>query len=135
MNAFIAGLMVGALGLVGCGSSDGAESSPVAPTNDGDKQVVLEAIAFQPSTIEIETGTTVVWTNKDDDVLHTVTSGRAKKEGIPGQTEDTPGKPDGLFDMKLPDEGDTFEFTFEEPGTYTYFCAIHAPMTGTVTVD
>jgi plastocyanin len=126
---------MGTIGLVGCGSDNGSGSSPAAAGESGDKEVLLEAIAFQPSTIEIEAGTTVVWTNKDDDVLHTVTSGKAKKEGIPGQTEDTPGKPDGLFDMKLPDEGDTFEFTFDKPGTYTYYCAIHAPMTGTVTVQ
>jgi plastocyanin len=134
MKTLMVGLLVGALGLVGCGT-DGSSAPSAATDGKQDKQVSLEAIAFQPSTIEIEAGTTVVWTNKDNEVLHTVTSGRAKKEGIPGQTEDTPGKPDGLFDKRLPDEGDTFSFTFDKPGTYTYYCAIHAPMTGTVTVS
>jgi plastocyanin len=30
--------------------------------------------------------------------------------------------------------GTTFEFTFSQPGTYTYKCNVHAAMTGTVTV-
>jgi plastocyanin len=30
--------------------------------------------------------------------------------------------------------GATFEFTFDEPGTYPYFCSIHPSMTGTVEV-
>jgi plastocyanin len=30
--------------------------------------------------------------------------------------------------------GATFSFTFTKPGTYTYHCAIHAFMTGTIIV-
>lgn len=121
--------------LAGCGgdptpSADGAGGSPRARSD-----VTLEAIAFEPSRLEIETGTTVTWTNEDEGVAHTVTSGTPKKEGIPGLSEDKEGKHDGVFNGELPDAGDTFEFTFDEPGTYRYFCAIHAPMTGTIVVE
>jgi len=29
----------------------------------------------------------------------------------------------------------SFSFTFEEPGTYEYYCSIHPYMTGTVIVE
>jgi plastocyanin len=41
---------------------------------------------------------------------------------------------DGAFDSGTMDGGDTFSQTFEAPGSYDYFCAIHLSMTGTVTV-
>jgi len=31
--------------------------------------------------------------------------------------------------------GDSFTFTFDEPGTYTYFCELHPQMTGTIVVS
>ena len=32
-------------------------------------------------------------------------------------------------------EGDTFSFTFEEPGTFRYACLFHPEMVGEVIVD
>ena len=54
----------------------------------------------------------VTWVNHDDDE-HTVTA------------------TDGSFHAVL-DPGE--EFTFSEPGTYSYLCSYHDDMTGTVTV-
>ncbi len=31
--------------------------------------------------------------------------------------------------------GDSFSFTFDRPGTYTYFCSIHPNMKGTIVVQ
>jgi plastocyanin len=52
-----------------------------------------------------------------DDIPHTVT------------TEDRRIKSPVL------DTGDKFSFTFDRPGTYTYYCSIHPHMTGTVVVQ
>lgn len=61
-------------------------------------------------------GTTMRWTN-DDSVNHTVTAD------------------DGKFDSGNLSKGDTFSYTFNEPGTYTYKCSIHpSQMQGTITV-
>ena len=53
-------------------------------------------------------GTTVTWVNKDGDA-HTVTAVGTKP----------------LFGSNPLDTGDSFSFTFNEPGTYSYFCKIH----------
>ncbi|MQB00586.1 MAG: copper-binding protein [Actinobacteria bacterium] len=95
--------------------------------------------AFDPVTVTIDAGETVTWIN-DSSESHTVT---AFDDGIPEGAEyfasggfsseeearDEVG--DGL--MK---EGETFEVTFEVPGTYRYLCIPHEShgMTGTVTV-
>ncbi|MCH6571973.1 MAG: hypothetical protein IH780_05365, partial [Thaumarchaeota archaeon] len=43
--------------------------------------------------------------------------------------------PDGTFDSSLFMAGTTFEHTFDEAGTYDYFCMVHPWMTGTVQVN
>jgi plastocyanin len=42
---------------------------------------------------------------------------------------------DGAFHSGVIGSGETFNFTFEEPGTYPYFCQIHPEMSGTITID
>ncbi|MDQ4095563.1 MAG: plastocyanin/azurin family copper-binding protein [Actinomycetota bacterium] len=126
----LAALLAASLGAACADDTTSTGSSADAPTD-----VALEAIEFQPQKVEVSVGTTVRWTNEDEGVAHTVTSGKPKEQGIPGLSEDKEGRPDGVFNEELNDAGDTFEFTFDKPGTYTYFCAIHAPMTGTVVVE
>ena len=66
-------------------------------------------------------GTTVKWVQNDNSI-HTSTSG-------------TPGLIAGVWDSGNLRVGETFSFTFDEPGEFPYFCRIHPSMTGTVTVD
>lgn len=75
-----------------------------------------DELTFEPDTIEIEAGTTVRWTNSGT-VDHTATSR------------------DDLFNEEIP-AGSEASFTFDEPGTYEYYCIPHenVGMTGTVTV-
>ena len=115
--------------LMACSAGPGAR-----PAGSAD-EVVVEHIAFAPSTIEVEAGTIVTWTNRDDQVTHTVTSGRAGDKGIPGVDEGRPNQPDGIFAGELDGAGSTFAFTFDDPSTYDYFCEIHPVMTATVLVD
>ncbi|MGI8643909.1 MAG: cupredoxin domain-containing protein [Thermomicrobiales bacterium] len=82
-------------------------------------EVAVEIVDFTfPETLEIAVGTTVTWTNQDS-ARHTVTS-----------------DPNGdAFQSGTMNEGDTFSFTFEEAGTFEYFCEFHANMQGTVIVS
>lgn len=83
--------------------------------------VQLRNINFVPAELSVAVGTTVTFVNEDL-VRHTVTSGE-------------PGDPDGRFDHSLDSQGEEVEITFDEPGTFVYFCDLHRNMTGTVTVD
>lgn len=86
----------------------------------GESAVSIIDSGFGPEEIVVSAGTTVVWTQKGS-LPHTVTSD------------------DDLFDSDSLSKGDTFSFTFEEPGTYPYYCKFHGGpggtgMAGTVTV-
>lgn len=77
--------------------------------------VSIKSFAFAPGGVTVTAGTTVTWTNKDDEV-HTVTS------------------KDGKFHSAGLDTGDSFKFRFDVPGTYDYLCSLHPQMTGRITV-
>jgi len=109
--------------LAGCGGSDSGDSdAPSAKAGDtkvqsGDVAVEIKGFDFDPADLTVKAGSKVTWTNEDS-ATHTVTS----KEG-PAE-----------FDSKSKKKGDSFSFTFEEPGTYEYICNIHSQMKATVTV-
>lgn len=87
--------------------------------------------SFDPADIVIAQGDTVTWTvTKSINEPHTVTSGESGAADA-GKTFDS-----GLDAAdKLKDNGGTFSFTFDKPGTYAYFCQVHpSEMKGTITV-
>ena len=75
------------------------------------------AAAFGVNPLVVPKGTTVIWTNNDS-VPHTVTAD------------------DGSFDSGSLSTGQTFSHTFDDAGTFTYFCEIHGKpsMNGAVQV-
>lgn len=77
--------------------------------------VTIDNFAFAPAAITVKVGTTVTWTNKDQDA-HTVTAQDRSFSSAPLNT------------------GATYQFTFTKPGTYAYLCTIHPFMTATVVV-
>jgi nitrite reductase (NO-forming) len=80
--------------------------------------------AYTPSPIAVAVGATVTWTNGDL-VFHTVTS---------GTSDGTVGSPDGTFDSGEIQPGESFSLTFDEAGTFDYFCTPHPWMQGQVEV-
>jgi plastocyanin len=79
-------------------------------------RVLVENFMFTPNSLTVTAGTTVTWTNLDAEP-HTVSS-------------DT-----GLFRSGALDTNDSFEFKFDEPGTYHFICSIHPQMVGTIVVE
>ena len=77
---------------------------------------------FSPASITINVGDTVEWKNTDT-AAHTVTAG-SPADG-----------PSGTFDSSLIMADASYAFTFEEAGTFNYFCMVHPWMTGSVTVN
>ena len=99
-----------------CGGGDSKPATSGTTTSaavggEAGATVAIKVFNFQPDPLEIKAGDTVTWTNEDE-ILHTVTAG-------------TREKPDGAFDGQLAEKGDTFEHTFDEAGTYDYFCSRH----------
>jgi plastocyanin len=82
--------------------------------------VTISDFTFIPPDAEAQVGSELTWTNEDS-TPHTATSG-------------TSPSADGTFDTESIEEGETATVTFDEPGTFEYFCTFHAYMTGTVTV-
>jgi len=103
-----------AFSLAAC-SSDGSGSTttPVAE----EERVEIVEFAFSPDTVTVAAGTTVTWENTETGIAHTATS-----------DED-------VWTSGTLNEGDEFSFTFDEAGTFAYFCTIHPDMTGTIVVE
>jgi plastocyanin/LysM repeat protein len=101
------------------------QPSPTPPPTTGQVTIVMQNIAFNPQTITIHVGQTVVWRN-DDAVPHTTTSGSCS-----GNTcTPTPGWDSGTLNT-----GQSFSHMFNTAGTFSYYCRIHgAAMQGTVVV-
>ncbi len=93
--------------------------SVAAQQGGGEVTVSMEDNYFDQANITVEPGTTVTWVQNGNNP-HTSTSY------------------DGLWDSGLIQGGTegSVSYTFEEPGTYSYFCGPHEDqgMVGTVTV-
>ncbi len=76
---------------------------------------------YIPSLIVIEKGKQVTWVNEDS-AFHSITSG----------FYDTPTD---LFDSGHLDPFESYTITFDEIGTYDYFCTLHPWMKGQVVVE
>ena len=79
--------------------------------------------AYSPNPIQVESGDTVTWVNKDFDP-HTVTSGTYMDEDAGDE-----------FDSGYMGPQSSFSFTFEDDGEFEYFCQLHPNMVGTVQVE
>lgn len=114
---------------------DTAATAAATEPAQGTAQVVVQNIAFMPESLTVLRGTEVTWTSADANVRHTATSGVPGEREVPGVTPGTDAKTDGVFDGDLPDAGAEFSFTFDEAGTYPYFCEVHPSMTAEIVVE
>jgi plastocyanin len=86
------------------------QDAPVATTT-----VSIQNFAFSPATVTIKAGTTLTWTNHDQDP-HTVSA------------------MSGAFHSPTLNTGQSYQHTFPTPGRFEYLCTIHPFMTATVVV-
>ena len=93
-----------------------AGGSSVAASPDVATIVLARDFMFAPTSMTVKAGSSVTWTNKDDEP-HTVVS-------------DT-----GLFRSGAMDTNESFSFRFDKAGTYHYACSIHPRMVGTIIVQ
>ena len=81
----------------------------------------IEDICYIPSNIVVEKGKSVTWLNEDSS-FHSVTSGFYPE-------------PSGLFDSGHLDPYQSYTLSFDEIGTYDYFCTLHPWMFAQVIVE
>lgn len=98
-------------------TSSAANSAP-EPTETAPDVVAVQIVDFNfdPPTITIPAGTTVEWTNV-------------------GPTQHNVVSQEGIWESPIMEAGATYRFTFDEPGTYAYWCTLHPTMLGSVTVQ
>lgn len=79
--------------------------------------IPISGLEYTLPKVTVKAGSTVAWLNQDTQ-----------------QHDVTPDK-NGSFDgSKLLNKGDSYSYTFNDPGTYDYHCSPHPHMTGTVVV-
>lgn len=108
MKAVLAALMATAAGAISAGAR-------AQEKGRGPAKVTIDNFVFTPAALTVAAGTIVSWTN-DDDIPHLVVD----KEG--------------RFRSEALDTGDSFSFTFAQPGSYEYFCGLHPHMVGSIIV-
>ncbi|MQY28834.1 hypothetical protein NRB56_44190 [Nocardia sp. RB56] len=92
-----------------------AATSAPATVPTGTPAVTIDNFAFAPAALTVRVGSTVTWTNRDEEP-HTVVSA------------------DGTLHSPGMGTGATYSFTFTKAGTVDYVCSIHPFMHGTVVV-
>jgi plastocyanin len=107
-------ILVTALGVAIMGTME-MNIPSVADTTDATK-IIVKDFMFNPTPLTVKAGSTVTWTNMDDEP-HTVVSDA------------------GVFKSGGMDTNESFSFKFDKPGTYHFTCSIHPRMVGTVVVQ
>ena len=103
-------------------SSASPETSAITRAEDiktGEVAVTIKNRAYSPKTLTVTKGTTITWTNEDS-IQHNVIS-------------DSDSEQNGL-DGPLLNKGQSYSFTFDTVGVYTYHCTPHPDMTGIIEV-
>jgi plastocyanin len=93
----------------------GAAVEPAFAAQKGTHTVVIDSVKFEPETITVRRGETIVWVNKDP-FPHTVTAKNA-------------------FDSREIAAGRSWKYTARKAGEFAYVCTLHPTMKGTLRVE
>jgi plastocyanin len=96
------------LSLLAAGTGPAAAAQPA-------HTVVIDGVKYEPESITVKRGATVVWINKDP-FPHTVTA-------------------KGAFDSHEIAAGKSWRFTPRKAGEYRYVCTLHPNMKGVLKVE
>ncbi len=95
----------------GCVQQQNQEPQPGANQTN---TIIIKNFAFDPPTITVSAGTVVKWVNEDS-APHNIKS--------------------DSFNSANFNNGESFEFKFNNKGTYDYICGIHPLMKGKIIVE
>lgn len=97
-----------------------------APASADNRRIAISDYAWSDAEIEIDLGERVTWYWVGPDLMHSVSGESANAAAI----DSDPGTNQPRHDL-----GDTFQVTFDQPGTYRLNCKLHTTVKGTVTVS
>lgn len=92
-------------------------TTPNTNTNESNS-VTIQDMAYSPATLTVKAGTKVTWINQDS-VKHDITPDKTSSD---------------FMGSSLLAKGESYSFTFNKTGTFTYHCSIHLNMKATVVV-
>jgi plastocyanin len=101
-------ILVIVAGIIGSGivltgrEADNQDSEATAPAG----QVVISTSGLTPSTVKVRKGQSVIWTNQDS-ASHQIGTSDKKLDGFTGDNHIQ--------------QGESFAYVFDEPGTYRYY--------------
>ena len=90
-------------------------STPTPKNKDENNNITISGFQFIEKEININVGTTIIWTNNDGS-MHTASS------------------TDYKFDSGYLYQNQSYKFKFISAGIYTYRCNLHTSMTGKISV-
>lgn len=93
----------------------GAGPDAIAAAQTTTHTVVIDGLKYEPESLTVKRGETVVWVNKDP-FPHTVTA-------------------KGAFDSHEIPAGKSWRYTPRRAGDYAYVCTLHPNMKGTLKVE
>lgn len=101
-------------------------------TNESNVQMDIKDFKYAQANIKIKAGTTVTWTNQDTmehDVMAEHDHSEAAHDGLSHDEVDS-----DAFGSALLAKGESYSFTFTEPGVEAYHCSLHPYMKGSITI-
>ena len=120
----IAGFLIILFAVSGC-SAQKTQAQPTASQSAGDsesdsvikKDIEISGFVFNPNTLTISSGTSVVWANMDS-AAHTIVSDTGDE-----------------INSDSISKGKTYVHIFNASGIYDYHCGIHPSMKGKIIVE
>ena len=110
LRKYLRGIVLAcAAGFVCLGTGAVAAGRPVTHT------VVIDGLKFQPESLKVRRGDTVVWVNKDP-FPHTATAA-------------------GVFDSHNIAAGHSWKYSATKKGEFTYVCTLHSTMRAILRVE
>ncbi|HKN54157.1 MAG TPA: cupredoxin family copper-binding protein [Amycolatopsis sp.] len=88
-----------------------------SPAEAATQVVMMQGYAFSPASLTVHTGDTVTWMQHDE-APHDATTTSAP----------------AAFRSPQLSQGQSWSYTFQQAGTYSYYCSVHPDMRASVTV-
>lgn len=97
-----------------------------AMADGANRRIAISDYSWSDSEIEIDRGEHVTWYWTGPDLMHSVTGDSANAAGL----DSDPGTNQPIHDL-----GDSFQLSFDQPGTYELNCKLHSTVRGQITVS